>query len=238
MTFSLYTRGVSLWPTIGRRRHLAGLLLLGLLAGCGTAPGTASSPVRIIGATPEFHGVWLDNQLPEPDVTLTDTAGKPFNLRQGTAGRLTLAYFGYTHCPDICPTTMADLSSALRKLTPADRNKIAVVFITTDPGRDTPEVVRSWLASFDTSFIGLTGDYSKIKTAAKTVGIGLEQPASKSGDYEVTHGAEVVAFDDTHRARLIFSSGTSPGDYATDLPKLLRRVSLSPSPAGAEGAAS
>ncbi|GLW08034.1 SCO family protein [Microtetraspora sp. NBRC 13810] len=207
---------------------MAGLLLLGLLTGCatGTTTGAASSPVRIVGPTSDFHGVWLDQPLPQPDVTLTDTSGKPFSLRTGTAGRLTLTYFGYTHCPDICPTTMADLSAALRQLTPADRKRIAVVFVTTDPDRDTPEVIRSWLASFDKSFIGLTGDYAKIRAAARTVGIGLEQPASKSGDYEVTHGAQVIAFDDTHRARLIFTSGTSPSDYAADLPRLLARVTL------------
>ena len=222
----------------GRRRRVAGLLpvlSLALLAACGTT--TSSSPVRLLGPTPDFHGVWLDQPLPEPDMTLTSAAGRPFDLRKGTAGRLTLAYFGYTHCPDICPTTMADLASAMRKLTPADRKKIAVVFITTDPDRDTPKVIRSWLASFDTSFIGLTGDYSTIKAAARSVGIALEEPKSKTGDYEVTHGAEVVAFDDSHRARLIFTSGTSPADYAADLRKLLGRVQLSPVPAG-EGSSS
>jgi protein SCO1/2 len=196
--------------------------------------------VQLLGPSPEFHGTWLEQPVPEPDVTLTDTAGKPFNLRRDTAGRLTLVYFGYTHCPDVCPTTMADLASALRDLARTDRDRISVVFVTTDPDRDTPTVIRSWLASFDTSFVGLTGDFPTIQTAAKSVGIALEPPTSKAGDYEVTHGAEVVAFDGFHQGRLIFSSGTSSADYTTDLHKLLGRVSLSASPpaAGTQGAAS
>ncbi|GII54223.1 SCO family protein [Planotetraspora thailandica] len=221
---------------------LAALLLLGGVAACTTQSSGADSaaPVRVLGPSSEFHGTWLQQPLPEPDVTLTDTSGKPFNLQKGTAGRLTLVYFGYTHCPDVCPTTMADLASALRDMATPDRDKISVVFITTDPDRDTPEVIKSWLASFDTSFVGLTGGYPAIQSAAKSLGIALEQPKSKTGDYEVTHGAEVIAFDGSHQGRLIFSSGTSSADYAADLHKLLGRVSLADSaPAGdAEGAAS
>jgi protein SCO1 len=219
---------------------LASLLLLGALAGCAGSTGAGTAPVRLLGPSPEFHGIWLEQPLPEPNVTLTDTSGKPFNLRQATAGRLTLVYFGYTHCPDVCPTTMADLASALRDLAKTDRDKISVVFITTDPDRDTPKVIKSWLASFDTSFVGLTGDYSTIQSAAKSVGIALEQPTSKTGDYEVTHGAEVIAFDGSHQGRLIFSSGTSSADYTTDLHKLLGRVSLATAApaADAQGATS
>lgn len=215
------------------------LALLGPLAGCG-ASGGDDPVVQVIRPTSEFHGVWLKNPLPEPDLTLTSTSGKPFDLRRDTAGHVTLVYFGYTHCPDICPTTMADLASAMRKLRPDDRRKIAVVFITTDPDRDTPSVIRSWLASFDSSFIGLTGDFATISAAAKSVGIGLVEPTAKTGNYEVTHGAEVIAFDGAHRGRLLFTSGTSPADYVADLTKMLKRVPLSTaSPAAASpGAAS
>ncbi|WP_204071661.1 SCO family protein [Planotetraspora phitsanulokensis] len=205
---------------------LTSLLLVGGLTACADSSGGSTAPVRLLGPSPEFHGTWLRQPLPEPDVTLTDTSGEPFDLRQETAGRLTLVYFGYTHCPDICPTTMADLASALRELPASDRDKISVVFITTDPDRDTPEVIKAWLASFDTSFVGLTGDYPTIRSAAKSVGIALDQPTSKSGDYEVTHGAQVIAFDGAHQARLIFTSGTSSADYTADLHKLLGRVTL------------
>jgi protein SCO1/2 len=178
--------------------------------------------VRVAGPTPELHGTRITTPLREPDLTLTGTSGRPVNLIKTTAGRLTLVYFGYTHCPDVCPTTMADLAAALRKLPPAQRARIAVVFITTDPWRDTPKVIKSWLASFDSSFIGLTGDYAKIQAAAKPLGIPLERPSSTTGDYEVTHGAEVLPFGTDHRAHFIYTAGVSAADWAADLPKLLR----------------
>lgn len=205
---------------------LAALLVLPL-AGCGGSSGSPSRPVTI-DSTPasDLHGTELSTPYREPDVTLTGTAGKPVDLRAATKGKLTLLYFGYTHCPDICPTTMADLAVALRTLTPAQRAKIAVVFISTDPGRDTPAVVKSWLASFDRSFIGLTGDYAKIQTAARSLGIALERPAKTTGDYEVTHGAEVLPFGPDHRAHYVYTAGVSSRDYAADLPKLLTKAGL------------
>ncbi len=211
-----------------------------MLAGCAGSTDTAGAPVRLLGPAREFHGTWLERPLPQPDVTLTDTSGKPFDLRRGTAGRLTLVYFGYTHCPDICPTTLADLTGALRNLTKAQRDKISVVFITTDPDRDTPDVIKSWLAAFDSSIVGLTGDYATIRAAARSAGIALEPPATKKGAYEVTHGAQVIAFDGTHQGRLIFSSGTSSADYVADLRQLLGRVTLETSTpgTGGQGAAS
>ncbi|ETK32788.1 hypothetical protein MPTA5024_27940 [Microbispora sp. ATCC PTA-5024] len=206
------------------------VLLSGALAGCAGSTGVADAPVRLLGPSSEFHGTWLERPIPEPDVTLTDTSGGPFDLRRETAGRLTLVYFGYTHCPDVCPTTMADLASALRDMPKADRAEIQVVFITTDPERDTPAVLRSWLASFDTSFVGLTGDYATIRAAAKSVGIALQEPASKKGDYEVTHGAEVIAFDGAHQGHLVFTSGMSSSEYAADLHRLLGTVPLAATP--------
>lgn len=197
----------------------AGLATL-LLAGCG---GHADGPpVRISGPTPDLHGTRITTPFHEPDLTLTGTSGRPVNLLKATRGKLTLVYFGYTHCPDVCPTTMADLAGALRSLTPAQRARIAVVFVTTDPWRDTPKVIKSWLASFNPSFIGLSGPYAKIRAAAKSVGIPLERPASTSGEYEVTHGAEVLPFGTDHLAHVVYTAGVSSADFAADLPKLLR----------------
>ncbi|WP_433501021.1 SCO family protein [Sphaerimonospora sp. CA-214678] len=220
-------------------RLLAALMLLTALAACGGSTGAADPPVRLIRPSSEFHGTWLQEPLAKPDVTLTDTSGKAFKLRERTAGRLTLLFFGYTHCPDICPTTMADLASALREMPAADRDKISVVFTTTDPGRDTPEVIRSWLASFDSSFVGLTGDFATIQTAAESVGIALERPTPGAGDYEVTHGGQIIAFDGDHQGRLIFSSGTSSAEFTADLRRLLERIPLTaPNPPSAATAPS
>jgi protein SCO1/2 len=218
-----------------RRRMLAGLCLLPiLLAGCGgTSASAPSSPVKVSAPTPDLHGVSLGSPFREPDVTLTGTSGRPVNLIKATEGKLTLVYFGYTHCPDACPTTMADVAGALRLLTPAQRARIAVVFISTDPWRDTPKVIKSWLASFNPSFIGLTGDYAKIQAAAKSLGIPLDRPSSTSGEYEVTHGAEVLPFGTDHLAHVVYTAGVSSRDYAADLPKLLQRMPDSPPKKGA-----
>ena len=212
-------------PAAGRRRRMLALafLLPLLLAGCAGAEPD-QSPVRIDGTpTSDLHGTRIDSPFTEPDLTLTGTSGRPVDLAKATKGKLTLVYFGYTHCPDVCPTTMADLAGALRMLTPAQRARIAVVFISSDPWRDTPKVIKAWLASFDRSFIGLTGDYSKIQAAAKSLGIALEKPSATSGEYEVTHGAEVLPFGTDHRAHVIYTAGVSARDFASDLPKLLRQ---------------
>jgi protein SCO1/2 len=205
----------------GRHRILMLVCLLAVvLTACGS---DHTPPVQVLGPTPDLHGTRLDTPFHEPDLTLTGTSGRPVNLIKATQGRLTLVYFGYTHCPDVCPTTMADLAGALRLLTPAQRDKIAVVFVTSDPWRDIPKVIRSWLASFNPSFIGLTGDYAKIQAAARSLGIALEKPSSTAGEYQVTHGAEVLPFGTDHLARVVYTAGVSSSDYAADLPKLLRQ---------------
>lgn len=208
----------------------AAMVLVGglvLVTGCAGSPGRSGSsqtgsPVRINpGPTSALHGLTLGTPLPKPDITLTDTSGKSFNLVKGTAGKLTLLYFGYTHCPDVCPTTMADLGLAVKTLTPAQQAATDVVFVTSDPWRDTPPVLRSWLNSFDTAFIGLTGNYTTIQTAAKSLGIYLEKPTATTGNYDVTHGAEVLAFGTDAKAKVVYTSGVSSKEFAADLPKLL-----------------
>jgi protein SCO1/2 len=214
-------------PVIRTSRLIAASLVLAAAAtGCAGASSSAQSspPVRISAPASDLHAATLGTPFHEPDLTLTGVSGTPVNLLRATKGKLTLVYFGYTHCPDVCPTTMADLAGALRLLTPAQRARIAVVFITTDPWRDTPKVIRSWLASFNPSFIGLTGDYSKIQAAAKSVGVPLEEPKRTSADYEVGHGAEVLPFGTDHLAHVLWTAGVSSQDYASDLTKLLARM--------------
>ena len=214
------------------RRLLAAAFALGLtaaLAGCGasssSSSGSASGSSGLIvdsGPTSQFNGAQLAQPFGKPDLTLTDTEGATFNLLRGTAGKLTLLYFGYTHCPDVCPTTMATLASVLRALPAAEAEKIDVVFVSTDPARDTPSVLHAWLNQFDATFIGLTGSLPTIQKAASSLGITIQAPVKvPGGGYTVTHGAEVVAFDTEGKAYLIYPAGTTVGQFIHDIPLIL-----------------
>ena len=115
---------------------------------CGDRAGSARTDS-------ELRGVELPEPFPAPDFTLRDTEGAEFDFLRETSGYLTLLFFGYTHCPDICPVHMANLAAVLGDLLYEQRSRVKVVFVTTDPERDTPAVVREWLDRFDRSFIGI-----------------------------------------------------------------------------------
>jgi protein SCO1/2 len=220
------------------RRSLGAALALGLcaaMAACGSSSSSSSnssnagssgsgSSGMIVDSSPTslFDGAQMSTPFTKPDVTLTDADGKAFDLVSGTAGKLTLLYFGYTHCPDVCPTTMATLASAVRALPAAEAAKIDVVFVSTDPARDTPAVLHAWLGQFDPAFIGLTGSFATIQQAARTLGIAIEPPVKQpGGGYTVTHGAEVIAFDADAKAYLVYSAGTTVGQFTHDIPLIL-----------------
>ncbi|WP_035847065.1 SCO family protein [Kitasatospora azatica] len=211
----------------------AALALAGALAltGCGSgAAGSANSgSAAAVSKEPNnspYQGTPLARHFDKPDLVLTDTSGQPFDLRQRTAGRTMLLFFGYTSCPDVCPTTMGDIGVALQKLPAEEQKKIDVVFVSTDPQRDTTKVLRTWLDSFDKDFIGLTGDLDKVKAAAKSLGILVEDPVvNKDGSVTSSHGAQVLAFlpsDD--KAHVLYLSNTAQQVFAHDLPLLAKGV--------------
>src|SRR5579872_2163225 len=103
--------------------------------------------------TEDYRGGLVTPPLPKPRFTLTDTSGRPFDFIASTKGYVTLLFFGYTYCPDQCPMHMANLSSALKKLPPGTAGRVKLVFVTTDPARDTPQALRRWLDVFDRRFI-------------------------------------------------------------------------------------
>jgi protein SCO1 len=220
------------------RKTTAYLLTASLLAaacGCtsaGSQPpaANAAAPVVIDSQTPAspFDGILLGRPFAKPTFTLTDSAGRPFDFGQRTDGRLTLLYFGYTHCPDVCPTTMADLASAIRELPAAERAKITVVFVSTDPTRDTPAVLRAWLGQFDPAFVGLTGSFGTIQKAAAALSIPIMAPVKEAdGNYTITHGAEVLAFNTDNKAHVVYTAGTTVPQYDHDLPLLLAGTDMS-----------
>jgi len=214
----------------GRRAALAAVLALTAAGGasaCAASSASSSSNSGsgfVVDAAPSslFDGDQLPKPYTKPDVTLTDAQGGQFNLVQGTAGRLTLVYFGYTHCPDVCPTTMATLAATLRALPASQASQIRVVFISTDPKRDTPAVLHTWLGQFDPAFIGLTGPFATIQKAASSLQITIEPPVPlPGGGYTVTHGAEVIAFDAKGEGDVVYTAGTTVAQFQHDIPLLL-----------------
>jgi protein SCO1/2 len=169
-----------------------------------------------------YHGGLVTPPLPKPKFTLTDTFGAPYDLWSNTKGYLTLLFFGYTYCPDECPLHMHNIASALQKVPTGVVEQIKVVFVTTDPERDSAKVLRSWLDNFDERFIGLTGSEAAIEAAQREAGIA---PATKSilanGDYAVGHAAFVFAYSKDNFAHLIYPSGMTEEDWAHDLPYLV-----------------
>lgn len=207
-----------------RLRALALLLVTGLtltvLAGCGGGPEPAAT-VRD-GDDDGLHGAVLVDQYVVPDLSLTDTAGKPFNLVTDTDKPLTLVFFGYTNCPDLCPLTMANVASAMARLTDEQRSEVDVVVITTDPARDDPATLRAWLDRFNPDFIGLTGPLSEITKIADDMGVYIQKGKKlPSGGYEVDHGTPLVAVDAHDRSPVVWTQGFSPADLADDVSAML-----------------
>lgn len=200
------------------KRHAAVGLTVLTLVGCASGDEEPAFTVASPTTTSAFLGTTLDKPMPEPDVTLTDTAGKPFNIAEDTKGKVVALYIGYTNCPDVCPTTMADLSVAMGSLPKSVTKQIDVVMITSDPERDTPARLGKWLGSFSYDAIGLSGPYPKIQEAAESVGVFLEPPKKNpDGSVTVEHGAQVILFGKDGTSDLIFTSGFAPEEVAHDL---------------------
>ncbi|MCF3178433.1 SCO family protein [Streptomyces polychromogenes] len=195
------------------------------LTACGSEPAKNNASVtQITGEKKTGAATVLDRPFDKPDLVLTDTTGKPWSLREQTKGRPTLIYFGYTNCPDVCPLTMSNIAVAKKALPKEDQDKLQVVFVTTDPERDTPDSLGAWLRAQDTAFTGLTGDFGKIQAAARSLGIGIEAPKKEpDGSIVSMHGAQVIAFSPkTDEGYVLYGEGTTVEDYTKDLPKLIK----------------
>ncbi|WP_455358407.1 SCO family protein [Streptomyces sp. SYSU K21746] len=195
------------------------------LSACGGSDDKGHDHVADVSAQAKTKAATvLDRPFEKPDLVLTDTTGKKYDLREQTKGKPTLIYFGYTNCPDVCPLTMSNIAIARKALPKADQDNLRVVFVTTDPERDTPASLGAWLKAQDPSFVGLTGDFATIQAGARTLGIGID-PAKKEKDGGVVsmHGAQVIAFSPkTDAGYVLYGEDTTSDDYAKDLPKLVR----------------
>jgi protein SCO1/2 len=201
-------------------RRLAGVVVaLLLLAGCASG-SDQSAGVRANG-TAGWHGTPVTTGYPLPDQQFTDTSGDPVVPAEAAGDAVTLVFFGYTHCPDICNVVLANIASALRGSTPKVRAATRLLFVTTDPARDTPDVVREYLDRFDPSYDGLVAPVETVEQAAQALHVSYERPDGSTGGYEVQHGTYTTAFVDG-RARLVWSADTSVADLRADLARLAR----------------
>ncbi|OIJ69279.1 SCO family protein [Streptomyces mangrovisoli] len=211
-----------------RKKTLAVAALLAAaaltLSACGSGD-KGDSPVAVVSEdTSHKAATVLDTPFEKPDLVLTDTHGKKYDLRAETKGRPTLIYFGYTHCPDICPLTMSNIAVAKKALPKAEQAELRVVFVTTDPKRDTPSELGTWLKGIDTQFIGLTGDFATIQAGARSMGISIEPTTKdKNGKTVSVHGTQVVAFSPkTDGGYVLYDQDATVDDYTKDLPKLIK----------------
>jgi protein SCO1 len=207
------------------RALLALLFLMGMFSG-GTAQALARvpEPAPELQTKAEYYGGLVSPPLAKPKFTLTDTSGAPFDFWSKTQGSVTLLFFGYTHCPDMCPLQMSIVAQALKDIPAAASEQFKVVFVTTDPDRDTPAVLRAWLNRFDKRFIGLTGTQAAIDAAqiAANLAPAKKSPVRPDGAYEVGHAAFVLAYTKDNLAHVIYPVGVKEGDWVHDLPLLVK----------------
>ena len=191
------------------------LLLLGaaaLLAGCDNKPKAASKPFL---SAVDITGADYGSKL-----SLPDQNGK-IRTMADFKGKFTVVFFGYTQCPDVCPTTMAELAQVKKSLG-KDGDRLQGVFITIDPERDTPELLKAYLTAFDPSFIALRGTLEQTAAAAKDFKVYYAKVPSKSADtYTMDHTAGSYVFDEAGRLRLFTKYGSGAEALAADLKNLI-----------------
>ncbi|MDN5727761.1 MAG: SCO family protein [Propionibacteriales bacterium] len=199
-----------------------------LAVGC-AAPTAPDNPGEVVvgdeGRPSEFRGTKLDSPYEVPDTVLTDSSGQSYNLRTSPSKPVTLIFFGYTNCPDVCIGVLSDVATALKRSDPQVRDQITVVFITTDPARDNPQAIRDYLERIDPSFVGLTGNLDTIKGTAGQLGVAIEGLKKlPSGGYEVGHGAQVIGVDSADRGVVLWTTGTAVGDLMADFATLVAQA--------------
>jgi protein SCO1/2 len=169
-----------------------------------------------------FRGTRYDPPLPAPPISLTKADGQSFHLAD-LKGKIILLFFGYTSCPDVCPTTLAELKQAISLLNEREQSAVQVVFISVDPDRDTPQRIQDYASRFNPAFIGLSGSSADLEPIWQAYGIyrQIEQTGSASG-YTVSHTARLFLIDGEGNLRLTYAFQTPPQDLAHDLQLLLR----------------
>jgi protein SCO1/2 len=200
------------------------LVVVALLAACAQAPERAAT-LDAMNADDDssvagMHGQPVAEPYRKPDVQLVDTRGVPFTIAHDATRPVVLVFFGYTRCLELCSTVLADLAAALRPLDPGTRQRIEVLFVSIDPQRDTPQVLRTYLDRFDPTFVGLTGTDTEVAAVARALGVPLTGREPVRDGYTIGHGVQVIGFGRDGLARIIWMPGTEVGDLRADVVRL------------------
>lgn len=187
------------------------MLLCLMVAGC----SRQQAPV-----VPTFVGTEISGAVFARDFRLTDHLGRVRGM-QDYRGKVVALFFGYTHCPDVCPTTMSDLAQAM-KLLGDKQSQVQVLFVTLDPERDTQQVLAKYVPSFDPTFVGLYGDAVALDKVEKDFKVyARKQPSAGRSGYTVDHSAGIYVYDKLGAPRLYLNYGQKPADIAHDLGLLM-----------------
>jgi protein SCO1/2 len=194
--------------------------VLGFTAVALLASGCDKLGAKLGSAPPAFHNTDVTGVDYARGFALTDHTGKPRTL-EDFKGKVVVIFFGYTQCPDVCPTTMAEMATVMKELGPAS-DDVQVLFITVDPERDTQELLSHYVPAFDKRFIGLVGDAAATARVAKEFKVFYAKvPGADPGSYTVDHTAGSFVFDKQGRLRLFVRHGQGPALIAHDLRQLL-----------------
>jgi protein SCO1 len=193
---------------------LTSALAFALVVACAALAGCAPDG-------PKFQSSDVTGSTFGRNFDLIDATGKPRTLAD-YRGKAVVIFFGYTQCPDVCPTTLAELAEVMKRLGP-DAERVQVLFVTVDPERDTQDLLANYVPAFDPRFMGLYGDAAATERTAKEFRIIYQkQPGATPGSYTMDHSAGTYIFDPQGRLRLYVSYGQGPDVFAHDLRELLK----------------
>ncbi|HSV38403.1 MAG TPA: SCO family protein [Nocardioidaceae bacterium] len=200
------------------RRSVLAATLLFVLAACGGDPATTFRENNPDG----FAGAVLADKYQLTPVVLTDDDGQNYRLTDRTTKPLTLIFFGYTQCPDICQVIMNDIAAAVARLDGADRLNVGMLFISTDPATDDPATLKRYLGRFNPEFVGLTGSLEDIKAVGSTVGVEIGKgDRLPSGGYAVSHGTQILGALPGGSVPIVWTDGTTSAELSEDITKAL-----------------
>lgn len=187
------------------------------LAGCDPAPGTPGAPGT--GKAAGFNGIDVTGAPYGKGFALTDMHGQPRTLAD-FAGKVVMLYFGFVQCPDVCPTALSRASQVMQQLGPELGARVQVIFVTVDPERDTPELLREYMAAFDARFLALYGNAAQTQATADAFKAFYKQVPTGSS-YTMDHSAVSYLFDPQGRLRVVLRHAQTADDYTADIRTLL-----------------